>query len=191
LGVAIYLSVVLLLPGFAIAERDRVRRVTVDPFDFRIDVPATWQLHLNERLRDKAFLKIQGTTRDGQLIPASLSVIYSQPEFGQSYPQLPEPETYAGLFQLHPENAQEGYEFLRAEKCSIDGYAGVLVEYKQVIGEHPQRIVQMNVVPPDGSKRFIVTYGSFEEHADVDMPYLKSIVDTIRLTSPQQNEPEG
>lgn len=187
---AIVLFLTPSIQSVAFAEADRVRVISVEPIGFRIDVPATWQLELNEKLRGVALLKIRGTTRDGRPLPASLSVIYSEPEPTKTYPQLPEPETYAALFSRHLTSAGNDFELLRSEKYDIDGHAGVLVEYTVLIEEQLQRIVQINVVPPDGTKRFIVTYGTFEEHADVDLPFLKGISETIRLTAQDGQKPE-
>lgn len=184
LVLACVLGVLMILssyPNAVLADSYRARRITVEPLGFQIDVPAYWQLTLNERLRGEAFLRIRGTTHDGRIIPATLSIIYTTPEEGTSFPQLPDPELYAELMRPHLEGIAPDAELIRAEVYEIDGHAGVIVEYRHTVEGHILRTAQINVVPPSGTYRYHVTYATFEEHVDVDFPYLEEIVGTIEL----------
>lgn len=187
LNVLIVLTVLLFAvsPLQADADKPEMRRVEVKSIDFQIDVPTSWQITLNERLRGTAFFKAQGTTLDGRIIPATLSAIYMEPEAGKRFPELPEPEAYAEIFTGMLKQNQIEFELVRSVACSIGGYEGVLVEYTQMQNEIMLRTIQMNLTPPDGSDRFIVTYGTVEQTAAVDIPFLKKLIEGIRLGEPQ------
>lgn len=184
------LSLLLFVATSASADDGKrsMRRIVVEPIQFQIDVPTSWQITLNERLRGKAFFRAQGTTPDGRLIPASLSAIYMQPGEGKAYPQLPEPNEYAEIFSSILEANNVDFEIVRSAEYSIGEYSGVLVEYKQLQNDIPLRTAQINIVPPDGSERFIVTYSTFEQTVKVDFPFLIKLVDGIRLSAQDQEE---
>lgn len=159
------------------------RRVEIGYRKFRIDVPAYWKVEINERLVNDPFLSAQDTNEDGKVKPASLHISYHLPKPGKKFPQISDdPKGYAELligdFAKIPDVE---FKLQHVEVMQVGQYKGVKIifEYKKdgVVFLN----VQNNLISPDGTHRYFVAYGTWDQRVEQDMPRLNQIVSTIRF----------
>lgn len=171
-------------PVRAEAQEAKTRQIKMASLGVQIDVPVGWELFVSERLRGTSFFKAYATTEAGKRLPASLRMRYTPAKPGKPMPPLPDPNTYAKLMLAELQRVNPNTQILKAERCAIGNYKGVRLEYEQVVRGLPISLVQLNVIAPDGSCRFYVTYGTLKKFSKNDLPMLEKVADTIKLTTP-------
>ncbi|MEM1353943.1 MAG: hypothetical protein AAGH88_03565 [Planctomycetota bacterium] len=186
------LMLLLCVPALAQDDADQpTRKITVEAIGFEVTVPSSCKLELNERVRGSSFLKAQFTLPDGRPMPANLSFIYSVAPPGEPLRQLDDRDAYLRAWLVEMKPIYADIEAVNVVPTEHSGLRGFLIEYTHTVRDIPVRARQYNLVQPDGSGRFIFTYGTVQQLWAGDSLKLEAILDTVVIKPSGEAAPQN
>lgn len=172
-------------------EPQATRTIAVEALGFEVTVPTICKIELNERLRGSSFLKAQFTTADGRPMPGNISFIYTPAPPDAPFNQLDSAKDYLNAWLNEMKPIYEDVEAVNIIAVEVSGLRGFAIEYTHSVGEIPVRARQYNLVQPDGTGRFIFTYGTVAQLWEGDSARLEAILNTVVIEPSGEPAPQN